>query len=291
MHRLAEVYYLERDKWLHFLPLTILTLISGALAFMASTTLFEGGQEILTLLVGFVSLVSVAIQSCAKNSKYAAKSEMHRIAALQMQKLTDNIEFHLIDPESGVARNNEDMERGAPDSSDDKFALSGSSCRAIYNQIMDSCDSTIPTAIAQGFGLVDTRLAICLNNDITHGRVAKGIVEQETSKQVMFLSVYNELYSEYTNAFGWPWRTINPHHAVNRALMKVNNNYNISDQFLSEDYDMDEGVGALFSWACCCCMDAESWFWTYCRNQRLSQKKEKEVERKAKQETRERRTR
>ena len=29
MHRLAETYYASRDNWFHFIPLTILTLISG----------------------------------------------------------------------------------------------------------------------------------------------------------------------------------------------------------------------------------------------------------------------
>ena len=103
MHRLAQEYYAHRDTWLHFLPLTVLTLVSGTLAFLGSSDLIPVvTKEFLSLAVGICSIVSVAIQSCAKHSKYAARSEMHRAAALGMKKLADNATFNQLDPEQGI---------------------------------------------------------------------------------------------------------------------------------------------------------------------------------------------
>jgi hypothetical protein len=298
MHRLALEYYLRRDTWLHFLPLTVLTIVSGTFAFLGTSDFIQADmKEYFSLLVGIFSIVSVSIQSCAKHSKYAARSEMHRHAALGMKKLGDNVNFHQIDPESGIANkknpniadvnNPTDEEvggapsggvgkdkRGAGGGGDDvdHLGLSPSitekiqGFRMVYNQVMESCNSTIPAPVSQAFALVDTRLAISLNNIETQRRFQRDLnLKDVNAKSIICAATYNELYSEFSNAFGWPWRTLNPHDAVNRAIAKVHRTYTKSNNFLSDDYDMDEDIYTLCSRTFCFCMDTTSWFWTcYC---------------------------
>ena len=43
-------------------------------------------------MIGIVSIIAVATQSCAKNSDYSTKGEMHKIAVLALVKFISNIE-------------------------------------------------------------------------------------------------------------------------------------------------------------------------------------------------------
>jgi hypothetical protein len=273
MHRLAQAYFLKRETWLFFLPLTFLTLASGTLAFMGTSAFFKDDmKEYFSLSVGVCSILSVAIQSCAKHSKYAARSEMHRTVALGMKKLRDNIHFNQIDPESGITekRNEIEIDKNDPDKAGSlsvtSFPEKIEAHRMVYQQVLESCDSTIPVSVVQGFTLVDTRLTLALNSNKTQKRFGEVLdLRDVNAKSMIFAATYNELYSEFSNSFLWPWFTLKPHDAVNRAIARVHRAYFQGNDFFCDKYDVDEDIGILCFRTFCCCMDPTSCFWSSCR--------------------------
>jgi hypothetical protein len=53
MHRLAQEYYHFRDNVFHFLPLTLLTMVSGVFAFVGSSNFFDSKtNQYFSLFVG-----------------------------------------------------------------------------------------------------------------------------------------------------------------------------------------------------------------------------------------------
>lgn len=261
MHRLAQSYYSARDIWLHFLPLTVLTLFSGAFAFMATSDFFQSDtKEVFSLFVGVSSIVSVAVQSCAKNHNYGGKSKMHETVALGMKKLGDNVSFDQIDPESGLSiknttnksANKANITEGADVNSNpglpsatnadetttdnnDKLDVASNMSekvqgyRMVFRQVMESCDSIIPTVISEGFSLVDTRLAILLNNHQTQDKIENTLnLERVNARSIIVANTYSELYTVYSTTWFWPWRSPNPDDAVTEAIKKVETTYNKS---------------------------------------------------------------
>jgi hypothetical protein len=283
MHRLAQEYYHFRDNVFHFLPLTLLTMVSGVFAFVGTSDFFEPQtNKVFSLFVGICTIVSAAVQSCAKNAKYAARSEMHRTAALGMKNLRDDVEFSQIDPERGLLtrdhssynrQQTSDGEQQDPAAapvfqSSPTMTQKVQAYRATFTQVLASCDSTIPSPVLQAFSLVDTRLTIALQNKPNI---------QSVERDVISLACFNELYSEFSNTLLWPLIPLRPHYAVNRAIHKVNQSFSTENQFLTDTsiYDLEEGVTALFLWVCGC--DSTSWIWTCCRRtRRANQKKERE---------------
>ena len=247
MHQLSQEYYLWRDTWYHFYPITILTIISGTSAFLASSAFFDSElsntNEILTLLVGILSIILVAIQSCAKNSKYATKGEMHKVAVLALVKLISNINIHQIDPELGVAKTNKNNNRKQEKdegSSDINLGISSNmtekleSYRMVFEQIRECCQSPIPNVVVEAFDLVDTRLSIQLSNYRTQRKLRTHLnVEDESARSIFIAAAYNELCVEFSNTVGWPFHTPSPDKATERAIKRVCKTYTKSN-FLDE---------------------------------------------------------
>ena len=268
MHRLAQEYYQFRENLFHFIPVTVLTMASGILAFMATSSTFESQTENFTLWVGILSIVSAAFQSFARNAKYAARGEMHRTAALEMKKLKDGVEFSQIDPEHGLVKKGthsssvggEESEEGI-DQSPSTMTQQVQAYRATFSQVLASCDSTIPSPVTQAFLLVDTRLTLQDCQDFKD----KGTVS---------LAVYNELFSEFSNTIMWPLIPLKPHYAVNRAIDKVNHQMSSKGSKLPQfRTDMDEGVVTLLLWIFGC--DSTSWIWACCQRKRRPVLREK----------------
>jgi hypothetical protein len=245
MHRLAQDFFRKREVWFHFFPVTLLTMASGALAFLATADIIvDRTREILSITVGICSIISVAFQSCAKFSNYGARSEMHKAVALGMKRLGDNINFQQIDPEKGamVIKRRNDNDKSNEEKILDYDSLGPhyetmsetvEGFRMVFNQIMDSNDSTIPTPIGQAFSLVDSRLSIMLNNSNTEENIKDSLkVSKDRAKSIITAATYCELYTEISNGFWWPLYPTNPHRAVKNSIEKVTSTYIESHNFL-----------------------------------------------------------
>lgn len=252
MHRLAEMYYGSRDNWYHFIPLTILTLISGIFAFGSTSDFFEGKtKEVFSLIVGICSILSGAVQSCSKNHNYAEKSKAHKTVALGMKKLGDEVTFDRIDPKSGLSAKGNTKKNKAADeeqglgSNDEREAATMAEkvqgYRMVFNQVMESCDSIIPSHIAEGFALIDARMAIMLNSEQTHDRVENTLLlEEANARSIILANTYAELYTVYSTKTCWPWHYPNPDLAVSKAIRNVERTYGKSLHLFGNSFTTNE---------------------------------------------------
>ncbi len=241
MHKLAHEYFASRDFYFNFLPIVILTFVAGALSLFITTNIVEEpGKTYLGIAVGLVSVLSVAVQSVAKESSYSARAELHRNAALGMKTLKDEIDFQLVDPgmevnptlaNAEIHTIDEDEETGADKSDkkekeeeanveiEEKKETTVETYRRISMQILDSCKSVVPIRIAQPFLLVDSRLTLELSDKTMkeklyrkHGRMAE---------QLLAASWYNELFVQISNSRAWPMIVPHPDSVVDRAKGEV----------------------------------------------------------------------
>lgn len=317
MHRLSHEYFIKRDAAFNFFPLLLLTMISSILSFLATVDMVHVTlREIFSISVSICSIISVGIQSYAKYSNYATKTESHRTAALGMLKLGNRLEVQLSDPElhvppefSGYAENENsissskvrevmmpEMREGSnkslqsagykstattsiPKSAfgnlqhlplEDKIQIS----QMVYNQIVDACDSSFPKPLSQAFAILDSRLNISFRNKYTNVEFAKNLdidpdLCSRLGEKMIMICAYNELFTELSNAPGWPWFSTKPQRAVEKAIARVHRTYTLSTKsFLAVDIHMDEDIKTLCAWAFCCCMDPTSWFWASCVRKR-----------------------
>lgn len=88
--------------------------------------------------------------------------------------------------------------------------------RATFTQVLASCDTVIPSPVAEAFALVDSRLKRQLRNNPKLFEI-----RDEEGGSLVYLEAYNELYSEISNSCLWPWIPLKPHDAANRAIHKV----------------------------------------------------------------------
>ena len=234
MHRLAQDYFRKRDVLYHFYPVTILTMASSVLAFLATADGFEARTKtILSISVGFCSIVSGAFQSCAKFSNYAARSDMHKAVALGMDMLASNINFQQIDPEKGVHKGTKENPKKSDDNNlnsmlgpHESTSETVEGFRMVFNQIMESNDSTIPNPIEQAFSLVDARLAIMLNNSKTEEHIKVNLsLSTLQAKRIIRGAAYSELYSEISSKPLWPIFPTNPHQAAKDSIIRVKETY------------------------------------------------------------------
>ena len=104
MHFLSSMYFKHKDLWTHTVPLTLITLALGILAFVGSSRDKDDSEQCsesqtLSIIVGSLSILSVAIQQMGKMFQYATRAKMHNNCTAGMKDLMQNIKFNLIDPE------------------------------------------------------------------------------------------------------------------------------------------------------------------------------------------------
>ena len=98
MHRLSTVYFAYRHKRYYVLPLSILTMASGIMAFVAtSSSVNDTIKQYLSLAVGCGAILSTFIQKVGQEAKYEPRSEMHKNASLGMKKITEQLEFYQLE--------------------------------------------------------------------------------------------------------------------------------------------------------------------------------------------------
>lgn len=293
MHRLADDYYKKRDTWLHFVPLTFVTFTSGTLGFLSTSDFFnEKIKDLFSLIVGVLAIISVVIQSCAKN--YAIRCEMHKTAAVQLKKLSDTISFFQIMPpfhkESGpiddhdiqvVSSNttqiHDSIHRKSGEGMCDPCRTLGNTpgaenaegFRMVYQQILDSCNSTIPIEVSQTFSLIDCRFSILLKNRFAIQKIEETLnIRAEKGECILRVAAYNELYSELS--FGWPWISLRPDSAVKRVEISILKTFLDCDKFLTHEYRADRRLPDLcFDMFCCL---RNGWVWKCCQRKNVAAK-------------------
>lgn len=266
MHFLSSMYFKHREMWTHTVPLTLITLASGILAFVGSSvdnhSSVADNQECspvpqtLSIIVGSLSIVSVAIQQMGKMFQYATRAKMHNNCAAGMKDLKQNIKFNLIDPENtgtmqSVGASNRD------DSSSNKQQVDNTNLgswfkndekvnednriekyRELFMQCSSSCTSAIPIQIDAVYALVDARFEIDLQGKVAVKELKRHFTDIHGDNHLldlrMMTEMNTELFCQIVNAKRatcfrwckfWPWAIIDADQVYDRALSKVQEMY------------------------------------------------------------------
>ena len=246
MHRLSFMYYNTRQFRYNVYPLTVITMLSGVLAFLSTADIIPSDlKDYLSLSVGIPSILSASVQSINQEARYDSKAEMHKNASLGMKRICDQIEFIQVDPQLKIyvdVLNQTDGENGGGDLStvleqpeyfdqniidenynnndddDEKHAHSHATFRQIYQQCLDSCQSQIPVAISQAFKMAESRLALSLTPQ------DRAIIKKEfgyMGKQYIHSCLFNEVFCAITDTYFFPMRTPRPQDVVDVAMANV----------------------------------------------------------------------
>jgi hypothetical protein len=237
MHRLAHQYFKMRHFWFGALPISVITMVSGIMAFLSTSQITAACQkEYLSLSVGVVAVLSSFVQSLAQEAQFGSRAEMHQNAALGMKKLADEIGFKQVDlcndkkkavEGKELQKTDSDREEGDEEQITDinQSAIERSSVEKyyeVYQQCLNSCNSTVPVAISQSFHLAESRLALGLS------REDRIVIRNELGylgRQKIMNSVYNELFCHISQSSCWPLGIPNPDEAVDTVLKKVQKSF------------------------------------------------------------------
>ena len=116
IHQKSEGYYSKRNN-LIAIPVIVLSTLSGT-ASVGSSSLFQGETQISSIVIGLVSIGVGILNTIASYFAFSRKSEAHRIAYLNYNKLFQTISVEMSlprtereDPESLLKKIRDTMER------------------------------------------------------------------------------------------------------------------------------------------------------------------------------------
>jgi len=234
MHRLSYDHLRFLDFWTNTFVLTVITMISGLLAFLATsdlTTPTPRSKEVLSAIVGSVSVLSVAIQKIAKIANFGSRADMHGQVAIGMKKLCDQIESDLTeDPDEigGLVKTTQ----GDNEESTTKKTIQ--TYREMYHMCLDACNSTIPLKIQQAFSLVDKRFSLNFLSESAIEKMSTSFGGNSTvAKMTLYAVMYNELYCEFSRRSTWLCALPDPQKRYEAALQTVEALYKNRDEFFN----------------------------------------------------------
>jgi len=121
-HRLAEKYYSWRQFYFFTLPISVMTMAAGIMAFLStSQRIRKDDQIILATTVGCLSLIQIFWQTLAGKLKFDTKAEMHLGASVDLKRLADDLDFQKVEEaqrmeqerEVSIARRKKEIEEKA----------------------------------------------------------------------------------------------------------------------------------------------------------------------------------
>lgn len=198
MYKLASEYYKRKDLRCYVIPLTTITIISSILSFLGASSNILGVEDLeshhllWSFIVGVLCVISLMIQSL-NGSNNAVKSELHKSVAMRIKKLQEKYIIFL----STCSQNDDEIEQTVH--------------YEIISSLLSSSSSSvdhegeIPSFIYQAYSIVNSRLAMMSLATATTSSVSSSsyshniMEEQEQSKTVLYISVYNELYMELSS--------------------------------------------------------------------------------------------
>lgn len=242
-HMLSCIHY---DRWHRFFVfvLVLINLASGVMSFLASggdSSFLPSGQnatdtgesvsrfltkedknivfisarvsKILSILVGCLAFLQVAIQSCSGKFNFGSRSDMHKEASQALERL---LETFIID----------EKKKGPIDDSISKKVREQriSSVKDLYDQCISSCTSSVPWQIKEAFDLLDSKLQLAS----LAGKDKIGYSEQKF-RATVYLDYYQLLHREISSYWLFPFFLIAPGTAVDKVV-KNGKSFRLSDE-------------------------------------------------------------
>jgi hypothetical protein len=236
-HRLAAMHLATLQFWVFTIPMALVAMSSGIMAFLATAGIFEERTNtFLNVFVGCFSFVVVFLQTLSSQLKYDTRAHMHESTAIDLRDLREDLEN--IENQAFVMvglRVNEDKLNAAKNKSkgdgddngnngeiesnrnneEDSLKQIFDGIQNRYNQCLKSCKSTCPMPINAAFNQLDSRINSTLSV-VGHNQLER--TYGYGYNNVIYFQACNELAIHFSCAFLWPLRLVNPRHAVDTTM-------------------------------------------------------------------------
>ena len=148
-HQISKIYFEARQYKRFFLPQVFITLVSSILSFVATSFGSEGGdsRSWLTLIVGILALVVVALQTVGHECAYGERAVMHDAAIEGLR----NLEMEL---DSSLAVYKLNSHSGNIKDINKDFVTR----QKQFRQFQIGCKSAIPIEIRSAFDLLESEV-------------------------------------------------------------------------------------------------------------------------------------
>jgi len=240
-HKLAAIHLGTRHFWWFKLPISIITLVSGILAFLATTEPFKGEDKndgmILNCTVGSLAFVLAFLQTLASHFKLDARAEMHKGTEVDLTDLREYLDVavdraKILDSHGVVQTGVFKDEDG--DGIDDAVQNALDSYQSRYSQCLTGCKSTVPLRINDAFDNLESRLQLKFSLQSRRMSMHKKYGDTDYESTIYF-NACDLLAAKFSGGCGWPMLLPNPIWAVNETMKEL-------DEVLPPDIQISIGT-------------------------------------------------
>jgi hypothetical protein len=186
-HTLASQYYRVRHYYLLFLPASILTAGSAALAFLSSAIAKPSLQKLMVIVVGIIATLSTFIQTLSDQLGLGGKADIHQTASQSLGAILLSLNFAAVDT----------IKNGATAFGAQQLEI----VRKQATSIEGSCSDPIPE-------FIHTIYDVLINEVEFHLMEAKKF-DESISDDIDILQMEMRLVTDITHEvvmyWGWPW--------------------------------------------------------------------------------------
>jgi hypothetical protein len=186
-HTLASQYYHVRHQYLLFLPASILTAVSAALAFVTSSIDNQPLQKLLVIVVGIIATVSTFIQTLSDQLGLAGKADIHRTASQALEEILLSLNFAGVDA----------IKNGGSAFGPQQLEI----VRKQATSIESSCSDPVPEFINSIYDIMINEIEL---HFLEAQKYDKDLDDGSLVIQ-MQMRLVTEITHEFVMYWGWPW--------------------------------------------------------------------------------------
>lgn len=192
-HTMAAQYYHVRHHYLLFLPASILTAGSAALAFLSSAISNQSLQKLMVIVVGIIATLSTFIQTLSDQLGLGTKADIHQTASQSLDAIILSLRFAGVDT----------IKNGATAFGAQQLEI----VRKQATSIEASCGDPIPEFIHTIYDVLVNEIEL---NLVDAKRFNKDISDMDIITDDMDLilketKLVTDITHEIVMYWGWPW--------------------------------------------------------------------------------------
>jgi len=214
-HKLAAVHMNARQFYLFTIPISFITMISGIIAFAATTELAGQYANYFNLVVGSLAFFLVFLQTLSTHLQYDVRGEMHAGTTVDLRDLRNDLDiivekanlFGSIAKKGGVAAIEDSDGNGIDDAVEQAF----DGIQKQYNQCLKGCKSVVPLRIGIAFRSLSSRLDL-MNKTADY---------DADSHAILYFQACDDLAASIVGSRGWPIKVPEPTYLVENIMSKL----------------------------------------------------------------------
>lgn len=214
-HKLAAIHLAAWQYWVFTIPMAVIAMVTGILAFVATTELFsEHTNSILNCIVGSLSFLTVFMQTLSSQCTYDVRASMHENTAVDLRDLREDLDSTSRKESVLIGHGGDDNSKKPGKTLEEEF----DTIVKRYNQCLKGCKSTVPIQITDAFKKFESKL------DTTMSLVGTAKLREIYGEAYYFKVVvqgYDSLAAAYSCYWMWPFILRNPIKVVDETMKEL----------------------------------------------------------------------